>query len=204
MVKISVGRTRPLSEDEENGLICSLSENALARLSKKKDAGLRSQSLYAYFLLSETVGCELFAGGGLAFEESGRPYFTNIDCDVSISHTNGYAACAVSEKKGTRVGVDVENTVPDEETIRKISARFFSASEQAELSQADDTGSAFLEIWTKKEALKKCLTNELTASPLPDTESTVGFRFITRNIGDGTVLSVCIPKNENAVGFITK
>lgn len=199
MIKISIGKARILSEPEKNALLSLLSEKAKKRLRQKKDPNERDLSFYAYSLLSDTVGAELFRKAHLSFEESGRPYLEDLDCDISISHTNGYAACAVSDKKHARVGVDIESSQLGIEKMMSISSRFFSSSERKLLSDAEDKSYTFLEIWTKKEALKKCLANSFGTTALPDTENADAFRFITRKIDNSAVVSACFPKDVETV-----
>lgn len=204
MIKVSIGKARVLSETEKNALLSALPKKSAERLGQKKDPDIRDLSFYAYYLLSDTVGAELFRKARLSFEDSGRPFFEGIDCDISLSHAEGYAACAVSDRRSVRVGVDIENSRLGIEKMEGISSRFFSSAERKLLSEAEDKSYTFLEIWTKKEALKKCLAKISDPTVLPDTESADGFRFITRRIDDTAVISVCFPKSAETVEFNIK
>ena len=154
MVKARVGEVKTLSQSEINSIITPLSAEALARLEKKNEA-LRMQSLCAISLLNRLVGRSLLSR--LKYEENGRPYLDGVDVDISFSHTDSYVACATSDKRSSRVGIDIETKAITDDEAKKIARRFFSVGEQDVLNKSENVKQAFLEIWTKKEALKKHL-----------------------------------------------
>jgi len=91
-------------------------------------------------------------------EEHGRP---EIDIAhpgprlrFNLSHTQGMVACAIAEE--VAVGIDVESLARQRGTDR-IAARSFAAEERAWLQAhvEADRPSAFLQIWTLKEAQLK-------------------------------------------------
>ena len=162
MVKVLVDKVESLSEYEISEIIGALSPEALARLGKKNGT-LRTQSLCALSLLKKLVGDETFSRSSLKYEENGRPYFEDLDIDISLSHTDAYVACAVSDKKNSRVGIDIETKSVSDDEAKKIARRFFSVGEQNIFNTSENARQTFLEIWTKKEALKKYLDD---SSPL--------------------------------------
>lgn len=84
----------------------------------------------------------------IAVTKNGKPYFPDSDWHFSISHTEHYAFCALSQHN---IGLDAE------EKGRKVSPtmveKFTSAAEKSRLG--DDPQDAFLRLWVLKEALAK-------------------------------------------------
>ena len=195
MVKVLVDKVESLSEYEISEIIGALSPEALARLGKKNGT-LRTQSLCALSLLKKLVGDETFSRSSLKYEENGRPYFEDLDIDISLSHTDAYVACAVSDKKNSRVGIDIETKSVSDDEAKKIARRFFSVGEQNIFNTSENARQTFLEIWTKKEALKKYLDD---SSPLLSLDTCApekyGVEFVTRTLPNG-IVSVCVRRGE--------
>jgi len=108
---------------------------------------LAEQRDAAYRLLGELVGEEV----AVAHDASGAPFLP--DCPhlyVSVSHCAKAVAAAVCG--GKRVGIDVESR-------RRISdglmARVCSPAEQTAIHASPDPTMAFLQLWTRKEAVLK-------------------------------------------------
>ena len=195
MVKVLVGKVKTLSQSEINSTIAPLSAEALARLEKKNET-LRTQSLCALSLLKKLVGEETFSRASLKYEENGRPYFEDLDIDISLSHTDSYVACAISDKRSSRVGIDAETKAITDDEAKKIAHRFFSVGEQDILNKSENVKQAFLEIWTKKEALKKHLDDGRPLLSLDTSEpESFGVEFISRTLPNGA-LTVCAKKGE--------
>jgi 4'-phosphopantetheinyl transferase len=58
--------------------------------------------------------------------------------------------------RGRRLGIDVEH-VREILEARGIARRYFTAAEAAAIENADQPGSAFLRLWTRKEAVIKAV-----------------------------------------------
>ena len=81
-----------------------------------------------------------------------KPYFEDYkNLYFNLSHSNMCAACVISDKP---VGIDIQYMKDFDE---KLSQRFFTLDEQNFYKNAHNKKAAFYEIWTKKEALLKCL-----------------------------------------------
>ena len=201
MVKVLVCKTKELSKNEIDAITAALSPEALSRVEKKRDGHLRAQSLCAMMLLSELVGKEALAR--LKYRENGRPYLDGADLDISISHTEAWCACAASDSSQSKIGIDIENCLFSSDEAKKIARRFFSIGEQKLLNESKDESKTFLEIWTKKEALKKRLGTDIPFSQLDTTlPEEYGVEFITQSLPCGA-LSVCIKKGDRCeVGFL--
>ncbi len=188
MVRTAYSNVKQLTRDEEERVLQCLSESALARLRSKKNAELCRRSLSAYALLAEQMGEQAFRKAVLSFSRDGRPYFENLDSDVSLTHTSNVIACAYSDSRDERVGIDAEEARLSPDKIQNLSKRFFTEGEKVQLSDGAD----FFEIWTKKEALFKCLGEE-TPFTLLDSSRATGVVFETFKFDD-TVITVCRKK----------
>lgn len=108
---------------------------------------LADQRAAAYRLLEELTGGEVV----VEHDDKGAPYLPDHpELSVSISHCRKAVAVAVRSKG--RVGIDVE-------CRRKIGdgliARVCTLDEQAAVRAASDPTMAFLQLWTRKEAVLK-------------------------------------------------
>lgn len=108
---------------------------------------LAEQRAAAYRLLGELTGGEVV----VEHDDKGAPYLPDHpELSVSISHCRTAVAVAVSPEG--RVGIDVE-------CRRKIGEglleRVCTADEQAAVRAAADPTMAFLQLWTRKEAVLK-------------------------------------------------
>ena len=84
----------------------------------------------------------------------GKPYFAGSDLHFSISHTKGYAFCALSEKN---IGIDAEEK--DRNIQASLAEKILSPSEKKRFDAAEDKHAALLKLWVLKEAAGK-LTGE--------------------------------------------
>lgn len=157
MIEVRITAIRDLDDASITNVIKTLSPVARERLEKKKEARLHLSSLCAYSLLTDVERADL------AFTPSGIPFFKTLDADISISHSKTHACVAISDKKTTRVGIDVE----EKSTAPRIATRFLTPNEQ----KIFECGAPFVEIWTKKEALFKFLKNDSLALSTIDSAS---------------------------------
>ena len=84
----------------------------------------------------------------------GKPYFAGSDLHFSISHTKGYAFCALSKKN---IGIDAEEK--DRKINLSLADKILSPSEKKRFGAAQDKHAALLKLWVLKEAAGK-LTGE--------------------------------------------
>ena len=182
MVSVYIKKISELSPEEENKIISSLSESARARLEKKTNDSLRRASLCALSLLGDKERA------ALDYSSSGRPRFSGLQKDISISHCDSYAAVALSDAWREWVGIDIEDLARES----SASARFLTENE----CRAFEAGTSFVEIWTKKEALFKFLKSD--TAPFIHLDSTrpdlCGAKLQAHRL-DSVVLSVCTAPN---------
>jgi len=87
-----------------------------------------------------------------ARESKGRPYLDHAGApDFNLSDTHGGSLIAITA--GGRIGVDLER-LDREPPVQRLAERWFSTGEAAALASmpASETGMAFLQLWTAKEA----------------------------------------------------
>jgi phosphopantetheinyl transferase len=142
------------------GEIRQSSEALLTRLDRKEWylPGLQSfplenrkqEWLSARILLKEILREEK----EILYRPDGRPYFADHSYQLSISHTKGYVAVALNEKRP--VGIDIERV---SSRIRRVRERFMNDEEKRHLpSGNEDLG--LLLYWSAKESLFKALGEE--------------------------------------------
>ena len=100
-----------------------------------------------------------FAPSDYAYKESGQPTIQNGH--ISISHTEGYAACAIAREP---VGIDVER----EHTFSKAAAKRILSPQEELMSDSTNADELLSRIWTDKESFLK-----MTGEGIPGGRSTL-------------------------------
>ena len=171
----------------------------LADLARGVNAPIR---LFALSLLPPLLSAAgvTSAGCSLRRDANGRPFLLSRDgaalnADFSLSHSAAHVACCLWAGGG-RVGVDVEEPVP-EERARRLAARFLSEQERALLPEGG-VSAGFTRIWTRREALCKQDGGGQplrcdSAAPPPDVQIA---SFCLPDTG--AFLSVCLPLGMQA------
>ena len=141
------------------------------------------------------------ADGALAYDVSGRPYFSDRMCDFSITHTQNHVFCAIIEgEEPTRIGIDAEDlNRPDFLNLDEMVARWFGENEKS-VFLASPTKETFLRLWTRKEAYVKYTGEGLKSLSKIDTvslEADGEVCFFDYREGD-ILLSVCAPHGTEA------
>lgn len=100
-------------------------------------------------------------GVSLQKEPSGKPVFCGIKAYVSVSHTKGIAAAAVSDEP---IGIDIE---PELRENLRVAKRMFAPSEQRWLQERQKQGKqgGFAVVWTLREAYAKWTGKGLAKMP---------------------------------------
>ncbi len=111
----------------------------------------RQATLFGALLLQHALRQqpEAYALEQVGHTATNRPYLPGAALDFNVSHSGGYAVCALSHRY--RVGIDIEHR-----TRTSIAAfrPHFGAAEWA-LMHADDPLRQFYRLWTQKEAVAK-------------------------------------------------
>lgn len=145
--------------------------------------------------------------------DMGRPYLENSNCDISVSHSGGIAAVAVSgisDFKGDclksgekiikfdtsgRIGIDVEVIEGKKYSAAvTVAKHFFTESEQADVENADNKIDKFLDIWTEKECICKLKGVGISGIRQADTQNLEkSYRVFLQEIFlDGKEYKLCV------------
>lgn len=97
------------------------------KIEKVKNERVKSESVLSHVILRKALlDIHNFKIKELSYTKEGKPYIEGFEYDFSISHSNGVCCVAISDKKGERVGVDIEVKNVDEERLLRIESRFLS------------------------------------------------------------------------------
>ena len=89
----------------------------------------------------------------IVYSSEGKPFLSDHSFYISISHTKGYVAVALSSLNS--VGIDIEQYG---KRVHKVFDRFIRPDEQVEAYQGDTTWGGLLH-WSAKETVFKCMKN---------------------------------------------
>lgn len=150
-------------EDIDPGLLPEgMSEYRRDKLLKTKSEKARRQSIGAELLLLRALR-DCFAGMTLPPDiytgPEGKPLCREEGVFFSLSHSGGFAACAVADRE---LGLDIQELRDDTD---KLAQRFFTAGERDYVFTAPDRRRAFREIWALKESRLKA-TGQGLKTPL--------------------------------------
>ncbi len=122
----------------------------LSHIQKITSEDRKKEWLTVRILLKELLGEEK----EILHTETGRPYLTDVSFQISISHTKGYVAVALSRKNN--VGIDIEYISP---RIKRISSRFMSKEEITTIHPENKIIHLLLH-WSAKESMFKALNEQ--------------------------------------------
>lgn len=107
----------------------------------------KSRWLASRYLLKHLMNTNAFVE--LLADENGKPYIRNFPLQVSISHSDSYAAVIISENNN--IGIDVEET---SRNIKVLQSKFLSPAELNTL-QPEIRNKQLLLYWAAKEVMYK-------------------------------------------------
>ena len=136
------------SEDELLNFFPFTPEMKLA-LSKFRNSSRRLEWLASRALIYQITGCI----PQVEYNESGQPYIIDFDRNISITHTDGYAAIATGK---IQPGIDIER--PSGRVLR-VSERFVHLNEKKYISP-DKAIDYYTLIWCAKETLFKTIAHQ--------------------------------------------
>ena len=129
-----------------------LSQKRIEKVNRLKKTNKKSQSIGAELLLNYAVNGDIKKTVKWDTENGGKLYLTqNKDLYVNLSHSGGYAVCAVHNKD---VGIDIQHL---RECDMNLAKRFFTVEETEYINCSADKNNAFFEVWTKKESFVKAI-----------------------------------------------
>lgn len=123
-------------------------------MSELASLGYGSEKRRVEWLAVRALLAHLFGGEvQVKYNSDGRPFVENFHGDISISHTNGWAAVAIS--KNGRVGIDVELR---SRSALKAASLFVNEEQLNDIVSSSPNDAALL-CWVAKEALFKVVGN---------------------------------------------
>ena len=184
MIKRYIANINSFSESKLENEYNLSDEKYKHKLTIYKFDKAKRQSLSARLILRNAIS-EIYGKCDyeISYTENGKP--TLPFCKFSLSHSEDFAACVISDKD---IGIDIEKV----RTVKKGSNLHFLTAEEIEfLKSSKDYSASFIYLWTRKEALLKCAdisSNELSSiSVLKDNDK---FIFKTENYQD-YIISLC-------------
>lgn len=138
--------------------------------------GIRRQEyLCSRWLIRQALASASGTAGAECRPVDGRPVcsYHPPGWHLSLSHSHGFSACAVSDTPGLGLDIEPRSRHPH---WQKVVRRWFTPSEQAWLLDANDCED-FLKVWTLKEAWLKA-TGRGIAGNLQTLEITPDFQLI--------------------------
>ena len=107
--------------------------------------------------------------------DKGKPYIEDTDVHFSISHTDGFVCCAVSDSP---VGIDCEKiTAKYDSKAENFANRYFVENEINLLKSEDFSRKCFYKIWTGKEAIYKMANGDIPITKIDVTKHTLQYVF---------------------------
>lgn len=170
-----------------------LDEGEAARAARFRSAEARDRFVAGRALLKTLLGVHLGRPAGavrLRIEPSGRPVLADPEALVrfSVSHSGERVVVALADRD---VGVDIERLrhLPD---ALDLARRFFDASEATALQAeaVERRSAAFLEMWTRKEALLKARGVGLAGGLAARVGAAADFEVRRLDVASGHVASV--------------
>ena len=125
----------------------------------------------------------------LRYDSYGKPYFEDHDnVAFNLSHSAHMAACVLSlaaeGEMANPVGIDLQIISNNVKQAKRMVDGYFNDAEKAKIAAYEDNDAnycrIFTEIWTKKEALLKCIGVGLSCIDQADTEhpEALGCRYV--------------------------
>lgn len=131
-----------------------ISNIILDKISSYKNPCNRAQCIIGYYLLTKGISYlnldekELF---NIRLGAYGKPYIINDAFFFNISHSKNLVACIISNT--SKVGIDIEYR----EDINYRELNIYSDKERTMINKSTYNKSLFYKIWTRKEAITKCI-----------------------------------------------
>ena len=148
------GKITDITDEQYNDVYCALTPSRRAHIDRMKKKDDRKRSLMATFLLNKLLLQAGKAQAAIETHENGKPFVTEPDLHISISHSDQAVVCALSESP---VGIDIEKIKP---VSKKLVEYVCTQSEREYILSGkdavdDQAAKRFFEVWTAKEAFFK-------------------------------------------------
>lgn len=154
MLKIYIINTKkPLNEYEFKYFLkfvqAGKKERILRQIKKQNSDNMLIGEILAKISVKKAFGVDI-ASQSFSYTEKKKPYLKNFpNVHFNISHSEGYAVCAVADRQ---VGTDIQKIKKyNPKTAKKICTK----EELKKIESSSDKDGEFTKIWTKKEAFLK-------------------------------------------------
>lgn len=142
------------TEQEVSRMLSLVSAQRREQALKFKHVFGQFACLKSYLMLSDLTGLKAF---DFTYNEHGKPSVSgHADVFFSISHCQKAIAVAISDEP---VGIDVESFRKADDALL---SRTMNSSEIRLINASDNKERAFIELWTKKEAVFKLMGTGIT------------------------------------------
>ncbi len=148
-----------VTDDRLESLDALLDSDERTRKARFRSALLKNRFVAAHGALREIVGCYLgMDPATVMFQRTtrGKPHVTGAPLAFNLAHSAGLAVCAIAAEGC--IGVDVEAVRPVHDSDALV-CRYFAADEAEAYVRvpASRRERAFLDLWTRKEAIVKAI-----------------------------------------------
>lgn len=194
---------KPLDENVRQRLFPLLNEERKEAISGKRNIMAADESLIGEVLAKYAVSKETrlpLKDINIKHTDKGMPYIEGFPLFLSITHSHGLIAVAVSS---SAVGIDAEKIRDFSEGVAR---RMFTDRELDYIYNSADKNKRFFHIWTLKESYVKAIGTGISF-PMKNLEFIIEDNKISFNLDnhsefeiiesiDGYILSVCRKLNE--------
>lgn len=194
---------KPLDENVRQRLFPLLNEERKEAISGKRNIMAADESLIGEVLAKYAVSKETrppLKDINIKHTDKGMPYIEGFPLFLSITHSHGLIAVAVSS---SAVGLDAEKIRDFSEGVAR---RMFTDRELDYIYNSADKNKRFFHIWTLKESYVKAIGTGISF-PMKNLEFIIEDNKISFNLDnhsefeiiesiDGYILSVCRKLNE--------
>ncbi len=146
-----LGKITDITDQEYEEVYLALTPSRKKHIDRMKIKNDRKRSLMATYLLNKLL---LKAGkteAKIETDENGKPFINEGGLYISISHSEEWVACALSENP---VGIDIEKIKPvSQKLIEYVCTQ--NEREYVLLTKDDEVMKRFFAVWTAKEAFFK-------------------------------------------------
>lgn len=156
-----------LRERVESASKCYAPESAYFDELFAKNGAAFEESACAFLLLDSMVQSRRIDRSAVKLlrTEKGRPYAEGAELDISLSHSDGCAFCAIATGAGVTkgvVGADIQRERDySNEKMSELAMAFMTEEELAAFYYAEDKRGEFFTAWTRREAHAKRIGEDI-------------------------------------------
>ncbi len=142
----------------------NIDNRRLEKIKKSKNTLFIKEQLGSHLLINDVLENTYFQDVTkleFIYNESGKPYFKNLNLYFSLSHSNGIVALTVSKEE---IGLDIELIKDVKDSLARKIMNDLEYNTYQSLNK-ESKKIYFFEVWTSKEAYIKKLGTSITLNP---------------------------------------